>query len=108
LFGCWNVAVALGVLAGTALHNTGSLGLDAAFPTVLLALVLPALADRGTRNAALAGAVIAVAATPFLPAGLPVLLALAGLVLAGRPAAREEAGEEEGRPADANPALEAR
>jgi 4-azaleucine resistance transporter AzlC len=108
LFGCWNVAVALGVLAGTALRNTGSLGLDAAFPTVLLALVLPALADRGTRNAALAGAVIAVAATPFLPAGLPVLLALAGLVLAGRPAAREEAGEEEGRPADANPALEAR
>src|SRR5262249_59053839 len=76
LFGCWNVAVALGVLAGAALRNTGSFGLDAAFPTVLLALVLPTLADRGTRNAALAGAVIAVAATPFLPAGLPVLLAL--------------------------------
>ena len=54
---------------------------------MLLALVLPSLAHRGTRHAALAGAVIAVAATPFLPAGLPVLLALAGLVLAGRPAA---------------------
>jgi len=53
---------------------------------VLLALVLPALADRGTRNAALLGVVVAVVATPFLPAGLPVLLALAGLVLAGRPA----------------------
>jgi len=99
LFGCWNVAVALGVLAGAVLRNTGSLGLDAAFPTVLLALVLPSLADRGTRNAALAGAVIAVAATPFLPAGLPVLLALAGLVLARRPAATV---------ADANPALEVR
>jgi predicted branched-subunit amino acid permease len=66
---------------------------------VLLALVLPTLADRGTRHAALAGAVIAVAATPFLPAGLPVLLALAGLVLAGRPAVT---------PADTKPALEAR
>ncbi len=66
---------------------------------MLLALVLPSLADRSTRNAALAGAVIAVAATPFLPAGLPVLLALAGLVLAGRPAATV---------ADTNPALEAR
>jgi predicted branched-subunit amino acid permease len=99
LFGCWNAAVVLGVLAGAVLRNTASFGLDAAFPTVLLALVLPALADRGTRNAALAGAVIAVAATPFLPAGLPVLLALAGLVLAGRPAAPV---------ADANPALEAR
>ena len=104
LFLCWNVAVVLGVLAGAVMRNTGDFGLDAAFPTVLLALVLPSLADRGTRHAALAGAVIAVAATPFLPAGLPVLLALAGLVLAGRLAAREE----EGRPADANPALEAR
>ena len=99
LFGCWNVAVVLGVLAGAVLRNTGSFGLDAAFPTVLLALVLPSLADRSTRNAALAGAVIAVAATPFLPAGLPVLLALAGLVAAGRPAATV---------ADTNPALEAR
>jgi len=87
LFLCWNVAVVLGVLAGAVMRNTGDFGLDAAFPTVLLALVLPSLADRGTRNAALAGAVIAVAATPFLPAGLPVLLALAGLALAGRAAA---------------------
>jgi 4-azaleucine resistance transporter AzlC len=86
LFLCWNAAVVLGALAGAVMRNTGAFGLDAVFPTVLLALVLPALADRGTRNAALLGAVIAVAATPFLPAGVPVLLALAGLVLAGRPA----------------------
>jgi 4-azaleucine resistance transporter AzlC len=86
LFLCWNAAVVLGALAGTVMRNTGALGLDAVFPAVLLALVLPSLADRGTRNAALLGAVIAVAATPLLPAGLPVLLALAGLVLAHRPA----------------------
>jgi branched chain amino acid efflux pump len=87
LFLCWNAAVVLGVLAGAVVRNTADFGLDAAFPTVLLALVLPSLADRRTRHAALAGAVIAVAAAPFLPAGLPVLLALAGLVLAGRPTA---------------------
>jgi 4-azaleucine resistance transporter AzlC len=86
LFLCWNAAVVLGALAGAVMRNTGAFGLDAVFPTVLLALVLPSLADRGTRNAALLGAVIAVAATPLLPAGVPVLLALAGLVLAGRPA----------------------
>jgi len=86
LFLCWNVAVAAGALAGAVMRNTGAFGLDAVFPTVLLALVLPSLTDRGTRNAALLGAVIAVAATPFLPAGLPVLLALAGLVLVLRPA----------------------
>jgi len=86
LFLCWNAAVVLGALAGAVMRNTGAFGLDAVFPAVLLALVLPSLADRGTRNAALLGAVIAVVATPFLPAGLPVLLALAGLVLASRPA----------------------
>jgi len=87
LFACWNAAVALGVLAGAALRDTNRFGLDAALPAVLLSLVLPSLADRGTRRSALAGAAIAVAVTPVLPAGLPVLLALAGLVLAGRPAA---------------------
>src|SRR5215468_9630371 len=87
LFGCWNAAVVLGAAAGTVMRNADSFGLDTVFPAVLLALVLPSLADRGTRHAALAGAIIAVAATPFLPAGVPVLLALAGLVLAGRPAA---------------------
>ena len=87
LFACWNLAVGAGALAATAIGNTGAFGLDAAFPAVLLALVLPSLADRGIRNAALLGAVVAVAATPFLPAGLPALLALAGLVLLARPAA---------------------
>jgi 4-azaleucine resistance transporter AzlC len=81
LFVCWNLGVALGVLAGGIIGDTDAFGLDAAFPAVLLALVLPSLTDRGTRNAALLGAVIAVATTPFLPAGLPVLLALVGLVL---------------------------
>lgn len=84
LFVCWNLAVLLGALAGGAVGSPEALGLDAAFPTVLLALVLPALTDRRIRNAAVAGAVLAVAATPFLPAGVPVLLALAALVLVGR------------------------
>ncbi len=90
LFACWNAAVAVGALAGTALRDTSSFGLDAAFPTVLVALVLPALADRGTRQAAMAGAITAVAVTFFVPAGLPVLLALAGLVLAGRGTGAED------------------
>jgi 4-azaleucine resistance transporter AzlC len=81
LFLCWNASCLLGALAGATLPNPGSFGLDAAFPAVVLALVLPSLADRSTRNAALVGAVIAVAVTPVLPAGLPVLLSLAGLAL---------------------------
>ncbi|MGP4113184.1 AzlC family ABC transporter permease [Streptomyces sp. 4N509B] len=81
LFVVWNVAVVLGALAGGVIGDTDALGLDAAFPAALLALVLPSLRDRATRDAALAGAVVTVATTPFLPAGLPVLLALAGLAL---------------------------
>jgi hypothetical protein len=83
-----------GVLAGRAVGNPDALGLDAASPMVLLALVLPALRDPRARRAALLGAAIAVAGTPFLPGGLPVLLALLGLVAVGRPGAgRPEADE---------------
>ncbi|MFI6843826.1 AzlC family ABC transporter permease [Kitasatospora sp. NBC_00085] len=93
LFVVWNAAVVLGAAAGGLIGDTDALGLDAAFPAVLLALVLPSLTDPRTRAAALAGAAVAVAATPFLPAGLPVLLALLGLVFAGRGPARP-AGEQ--------------
>jgi len=80
LFGVWNVAVLIGALAGQAIGDTDAFGLDAAFPAVLLALVLPALRDRQTRKAALVGAAIALIATPLLPAGLPVLISLLGLL----------------------------
>jgi len=85
LFGAWNVAVLLGVLAGSTVRNTNAFGLDATFPAVLIALALPALAELRTRVSDGTGAVIAVALTPVLPAGLPVLAALAGLATGWRP-----------------------
>ncbi|MFD6637595.1 AzlC family ABC transporter permease [Micromonospora chalcea] len=81
LFLAWNTGTALGVLAGGAAGDPAALGLDAAFPAGLAALLLPSLRDRETRRVALLGAGLAVLATPLLPAGLPVLLALAALVL---------------------------
>jgi 4-azaleucine resistance transporter AzlC len=84
LFIAWNVAVLLGVLAGTVIKNTGAFGLDATFPAVLLALALPTIGDRRTAAAAGTGAVAAVALTPVLPAGLPVLAALGGLACVWR------------------------
>ena len=91
LFVCWNVGVVAGASLGTAVSDPAALGLDAAFPAVLLALVLPALRDRTTALAAGTGAAIALATTPFLQAGLPVLLALAGVVVAlARPRRTEE------------------
>ncbi|MFF4506285.1 AzlC family ABC transporter permease [Streptomyces sp. NPDC001401] len=85
LFAVWNVGVLAGALAGGALGDTATYGLDAAFPAVLVALVLPTLrADVRIRRCALLGAAIALAVTPAVPAGVPVLLALAGLFLHGR------------------------
>lgn len=80
LFVCWNLAVLAGALAGSEFGNAEDLGLDAAFPVVLLALILPALRQPGLRNAALVGGAIAILLTPCLPAGLPVLAALMALL----------------------------
>ncbi|WP_437114529.1 AzlC family ABC transporter permease [Streptomyces glaucescens] len=87
LFAVWNVSVLAGALAGRALGDTAAYGLDAAFPAVLAALVLPAVRDDARiRRCALAGAGVALVATPAVPAGVPVLLALTGLALyGGRP-----------------------
>ena len=79
LFVIWNLSVLLGVALGSAVRNTDAFGLDATFPAVMLALALPTLTSRSTRAAAGTGAVIAVALTPVLPAGLPLLAALGGL-----------------------------
>jgi 4-azaleucine resistance transporter AzlC len=81
LFVSWNIGTLVGALAGQVMGDPSALGLDAAFPAALLALVLPSLRDPRTRNAALLGAAVALASTPFVPAGVPVLLALAGLVV---------------------------
>lgn len=81
LFAVWNAGVLMGALAGTALGDPARLGLDAAYPAVLLALVLPALRkDRAGARAATAGAAVALATTPLFPAGIPVLLSLTGLL----------------------------
>ncbi|WP_040794977.1 AzlC family ABC transporter permease [Nocardia higoensis] len=78
----WPLGAALGVLLGTLVPDTAALGLDAVFPAVLLALVLPALRDRATFGAVAIGTAAALLSSPFLPAGLPVLLALTGLAYA--------------------------
>jgi 4-azaleucine resistance transporter AzlC len=96
LFVLWNIGAVLGVLLGGATGDPDRLGLDAAFPAGLIALLLPALRDRETRTVALAGAALAVLATPFLPAGLPVLLALGGLAVLLVTRRRTRAGEGDG------------
>ena len=78
---CWPMGAFLGSLVGTVVRNTNALGLDTMFPAVIVALILPKLQDRQVLWPALAGAVMALATAPFLPAGLPVLTALTALPL---------------------------
>jgi len=80
----WNAGTLLGVVAGSAIPDPSVFGVDAAFPAALLALLLPALRQSDARRVGLASAVIAVATTPFLAPGLPVLAGLLGLAVAGR------------------------
>jgi 4-azaleucine resistance transporter AzlC len=81
---CWPAGAVLGALIGSVITNTGAFGLDAMFPAVILALIVPQLRDRQLQRTAVLGAAIALAATPFLPPGLPELLALAALFTKAR------------------------
>jgi 4-azaleucine resistance transporter AzlC len=84
LYLSWNVGTVLGALAGAAVPDPARFGVDAAFPAALLALVVPTLRDAVTVRVAVLGATLALAVSPWLPAGLPVLAALLGLAAAGR------------------------
>jgi len=100
-FGVLAGGAVLGGLIGSAMHDTNAFGLDAMFPAVILALIVKDLRDARTLRAALAGAAIALAATPFLPAGLPVLLALAAVLLLVRAPATEASPGSDEEPARA-------
>lgn len=88
LYGVWAPSVFLGGLIGNGVGDPHALGLDAALPAGLLALLLPSLRDRLTLRAVVLGSAVAVVLTPLLPEGLPVLLALFG-TLAALPASRD-------------------
>jgi 4-azaleucine resistance transporter AzlC len=82
IFACWNLGTLAGALAGGVLGDPTALGLDAIFPAVFLALLVPQLRGRAVVRAAVAGAAIALALVPFTPAGVPVMAsALAALPL---------------------------
>jgi 4-azaleucine resistance transporter AzlC len=80
LFTVWNLGTLLGIVVGGEVGDPATFGFDAAFPAGLLALLMPQLRQRVPRRVAVLGAAVAVLATPLLPAGVPVLLALLGLV----------------------------
>lgn len=75
LYACWVGGTVIGVLVGSGLGDPATLGLDAAFPALFLALMVPLIRSRNALAAALAGAGIALLLTPLTPAGVPVIAA---------------------------------
>ena len=70
----WNLTTLLGAFGAGRLGSPQALGIDVVGPAAFLALIWPRLrAGRTERAVGLAGAVIALATTPFLPTGAPVI-----------------------------------
>jgi 4-azaleucine resistance transporter AzlC len=93
VFVLWNLATAIGALAGEAVGDPRTYGLDAAVGAAFLALLWPRLKDR--RNIVVAGLAAAVALTmvPLAAPGVPVLAAGGVALLVGVLAKRQDPTE---------------
>ncbi|HEX6207997.1 MAG TPA: AzlC family ABC transporter permease [Actinomycetota bacterium] len=81
LYATWVTSTLVGALGARILGDPATLGLDAAFPAVFVALLVPQLAGRRPRLAAGLGALIALALLPWAPAGVPVIAATAAILV---------------------------
>jgi len=121
LYASWLLGTVAGVLAGDLLGDPERLGLDAAFPALFLALLVPQLRGRGERPAepgpvppgaarlaawlrshtalaaAVLGAAVALCLVPFSPPGLPIIAASVAC-LAGAGSAAAAVGATGGAP----------
>lgn len=75
VFVLWNLSTLLGAVAGEAMGDPRTYGLDAAVGGAFLALLWPRLTDTRHRLTALLGAAVALTLVPSTPAGVPVLAA---------------------------------
>jgi len=101
----WIIGSGIGLVLGQ-LGDTRRIGLDVVFPASFVGAVVNALRQRDSTVAVFLGATAALALTPVLPAGLPVLCAAAGSLVAlaveprrwFRPALAPEPSPTESRP----------
>lgn len=81
IYAAWNGGTAVGVFGGGFLGNPARLGLDAAFPALFLALLVPQLRSDRARSAAVLAALIAFVLIPITPPGVPIVAASAACLL---------------------------
>ena len=83
VFVFWNLMTLLGAVLGDALGDPRAWGLDAAAAAAFLGLLWPRLKEKQAFAVAVAALFIATLTTPYLPAGVPVLLAGLAAVVVG-------------------------
>lgn len=91
IFVLWNAFTLVGAVAGTAIGDPRTYGLDAAVGAAFLALLWPRLRERRNLLVGLLAALVALGMVPVTAAGVPVLVAggvalLVGLLLRPRAA----------------------
>jgi 4-azaleucine resistance transporter AzlC len=84
IYVAWLAGTTVGALGGQALGDPAKLGLDAAFPALFLALLVPQVRSRRALSAAVAGGAIALILTPLTPPGIPIISASAACLLGMR------------------------
>jgi branched chain amino acid efflux pump len=84
LWVAWTGGTAAGALLGQAIGDPSALGLDGAFAALFVALLALQLGDRRRVAAAAGGGVIAAALIPSAPAGVPIIVATAAVLVGWR------------------------
>jgi len=81
LYVLWVSSTAVGALVGSTLADPASLGLDAAFAALFLALAAPYVRGRKAVTASALAAVITLVLLPVAPPGVPFVAAAAACLL---------------------------
>ena len=84
LWFAWVGGTAVGAVAGRAIGDTATFGLDGAFAALFVALLATQLASRSRVVVAGAGAAIAALLIPFTPPGIPIIAATGAVVVGWR------------------------
>ena len=83
VFVLWNLMTLAGALAGAAIGDPRTFGLDAAVGAAFLALLWPRLTAAPQRLVAVVGAAVATGLVPLTAAGVPIIAGGAAAVLLG-------------------------
>lgn len=95
LYASWCAGTFIGAIVGTNI-DPSDFGLDAAFPVLFIAMLAPHLSTKAGKRAALFGGVTTVALAPWLPVGLPILVATLGTLFGLEPRALAETDKDGG------------